>query len=63
MIREPSCRLSTRAISRSKLRVPPLYPRFADRALPSGDFGPVDLSHGFQRRIISARIARCSDVR
>lgn len=54
-----SMRLSTRNIS----RCPPLYPRIADRALPSAVFGPVDFSHGRQRRINSARNARCSGVR
>jgi hypothetical protein len=33
-----------------------LNPRIAVRALPSGDFGPVDFSQGFQRPIKSARI-------
>lgn len=38
--RASSCSFSIRASSRSISRVPPLKPRFADRALPSGDFGP-----------------------
>jgi hypothetical protein len=41
--------------------MPPLQPRIADLALPSADFGPVDFSHGFQRRIncaLKARYAR-----
>lgn len=45
-----ACSRSIRASSRSISRVPPLKLRFADRALPSGDFGPVDFSHDFQRR-------------
>jgi len=58
-----ACSRSILASSRSNPRVPPLKPRRADRALPSGDFGPVDFSQGLQRRINSARNARCSDVR
>jgi hypothetical protein len=41
-----------------------LKPRIADRTLPSGDFGPVDFSQGFQRRISSAHIfsqRKCSN--
>ena len=34
-------------MARSASRCPPLYPRFADLALPSNDLGPIDFSHGF----------------
>jgi len=40
----------------------PLKPRLAERLLPSGDFGPVDFSQGFQRLIRAAFNARCSRV-
>lgn len=43
-------------------RSPPLYPRIAVRALPSGVLGPVDLSHGLQRLIALACRARLSSV-
>ena len=39
--------LSRLARSRSIARSPPLKPRLADVALPSGVFGPVDRCHGF----------------
>lgn len=58
-----ACSRSSRATSRNSSRVPPLKPRMADRRLPSSDFGPVDFSQGFQRRIRSACFARCSGVR
>jgi hypothetical protein len=56
------CSRSKRATSRSTGRMPPLNPRMAEATLPSAVRGPVDCSHGFQRRINSARSARCSGV-
>jgi hypothetical protein len=48
------CSRSSRAISRTWARSPPLSGLRATRALPSAVFGPVLCSHGRHRLIASA---------
>lgn len=57
-----ACSRNTCRSSRSICRALPLSAFRATFALPSSDFGPVLFSHGFQRRINSARSALCSGV-
>lgn len=55
--------LNTFTSARSMGRTSPLLAFWLTFALPSGDFGPVDFSHGFQRRTNSPIKRRCSGVR
>jgi hypothetical protein len=58
-----ACCFSTLDISRNVARYPPLKLLRDAAALPFGDFGPVDFSHGLHFLINLALKARCSGVR